>query len=518
MKRLTCPQAAGAAAFLFSVVLGSIAAERPNIILFLVDDMGWQDTSVPFHSERTPFNDHFRTPNMERLAAQGIKFTQAYAAAVCSPTRCSIMTGKNPVRHGVTNWTLYKDRDQSGKTKRLQAPKDWTVNGLTEDDVTLPKLLREQGYRTIHVGKAHFGARGTPGEDPAQVGFDVNIAGHAAGGPGSFLGKQNFSAAFRKGSRIWDVPGLEKYHGKDIFLSEALTIEAKAAIDDAVAAEKPFYLYMAHYAVHVPFAEDTRFSEHYRKAGFDAKETMYAAMVEGMDKSLGDLLAHTESLGVAENTIVLFASDNGGLSASGRGKTPRRTGANTHCWPLKAGKGSAYEGGTRVPMIVSWVKPDATNAHQKRLPIAAASTCNRPVICEDYFPTLCRWAGISDLAAKAPDIDGVDVTAYVIGDADFTRPGPLLFHYPHKWGPNGPGYEPHSSIRMGDWKAIYFYESKRWELYNLAADIGETKNLASANPERLKPLAGHMQAEHRRLGAKYPTQRANGEPELPLWP
>ncbi|MFT5130021.1 MAG: arylsulfatase A-like enzyme [Rhodothermales bacterium] len=491
---------------------------RPNIILFLVDDMGWQDTSVPFHTERTPYNDHFRTPHMERLAAQGMKFTQAYAASVCSPSRCAIMTGKNPTRHGVTNWTLYKDRDQSGKTKRLQAPRDWTVNGLTPDDVTLPKLLQGQGYRTIHCGKAHFGAKDTPGESPANVGFHVNIAGHAAGGPGSFLGTQNFSAAFRKGGRVWDVPGLEKYHGKDIFLTEALTIEAKSEVASAVKSGTPFYLYMAHYAVHVPFAPDKRFYQEYRDAGVDHKEAMYAAMVEGMDKSLGDLLAHVEALGVAEDTIVVFASDNGGLSVSGRGRTVRGTGANTHCWPLKAGKGSAYEGGTRIPMIVAWAKTDAANALQQRIPIALASTCEQPVICEDFMPTFCAWAGVDDLPSKAPDIDGVDITGYIVGDASFSRTGPLLFHYPHMWGPRGLGYEPHSSIRVGDWKAIYFYEGQRWELYNLAQDIGEKKELAAAHPERLNALASRMKSEHQRLGAKYPSRRDNSEPDLPIWP
>ena len=183
----------GVVFFLTFVCLGtgqSIAADRPNIVLFLVDDMGWQDTSVPFHSEITPFNRRYRTPNMERLAADGMKFTQAYACSVCSPTRVSLMTGLNAARHRVTNWTLRKNAGNDRKHSALEFPL-WNVNGLsprpglerTVHAVALPAALKEAGYRTIHAGKAHFGAVGTPGEDPGNIGFDVNIAGHAAGGP-----------------------------------------------------------------------------------------------------------------------------------------------------------------------------------------------------------------------------------------------------------------------------------------------------------------------------------------------
>jgi len=348
MKRIT-------AILCFLTHLTLPAVERPNIVLFLVDDMGWQDTSVPFHTETTEFNRRYRTPNMERLAARGMKFTQAYACAVCSPSRISLMTGLNAARHRVTNWTLRKNATNDRRHPTLEFPQ-WNVNGLSpvagiENTVhakALPAYLQAAGYRTIHAGKAHFGAVGTPAEDPCAIGFDVNIGGHAAGGPGSFLGTQNFSAVWRKGDRIWDVPGLEKYHGKDVFLTEALTLESVAAIDQAVADRKPFFLYMSHYAVHVPFAEDRRFYQKYRQAGLDPKEAMYAAMVEGMDKSLGDILDRVDHHGLSDNTIVLFMSDNGGLSVHGRGGK-----RNTHNQPLSSGKGSAHEGGIRVPMIGS---------------------------------------------------------------------------------------------------------------------------------------------------------------------
>jgi arylsulfatase A-like enzyme len=239
-------------------------------------------------------------------------------------------------------------------------------------------------------------------------------------------------------------------------------------------------------------------------------------MVEGMDASLGQVLDKLDELKVAEETIIMFSSDNGGLSYGARGKTPRNTGRNTHCWPLKAGKGSAYEGGTRVPMIVSWARPNAKNPHQKKFPIAAASICDTPNICEDYYPTLCNWAGISDLLAGREDIDGRDLTPDVTGKAPKVTQ-PFLFHYPHVWGPRGPGYEPHSSIRLGDWKAIYFYQLQRWELYNLKDDLGEAKNMAIIHSERLKELSDRMKIEHDRRDAQYPANRETKEPEPPLW-
>jgi arylsulfatase A-like enzyme len=197
---------------------------------------------------------------MEVLAREGMKFTQAYASAVCSPSRVSLMTGMNAARHQVTNWTLRKDQSPDPENPRM-APPEWNVNGLSDTTgilhtvvaKTLPMYLKEAGYTTIHVGKAHFGAKDTPGENPLNLGFDVNIAGHAAGGPGSYHGDKNFSAVWRNGDKIWDVPGLEKYYGQKINLTEALTREANQAIEEAVSEDKPFYLYMSHYTVHAPW-------------------------------------------------------------------------------------------------------------------------------------------------------------------------------------------------------------------------------------------------------------------------
>ena len=488
---------------------GTVAAQdrdtqaAPNMVLFLVDDMGWQDTSVNFGAEVTPLNRRYRTPNMERLAASGMKFTQAYACSVCSPTRVSLMTGLNAARHRVTNWTLKKNATNDRPHPTLNFPK-WNMNGLcpnpgvegTVHAKALPAFLNEAGYHTIHAGKAHFGATGTAGADPRGIGFDVNIGGHAAGGPGSYLGNQNFSAAWRNGDRIWDVPGLEKYHGQDIFLTEALTIESIAAMDQAIDREQPFFLYMSHYAVHVPFAVDHRFYQAYRDRGLEHTEAMYAAIVEGMDKSLGDILDHLESRKVSNNTVVLFMSDNGGLSASGRGGKK-----HTHNKPLSSGKGSAHEGGVRVPMIASW--PGVT---------APGSKTDHPVIIEDFFSTILEIAGIQDAEQIGGVIDGISFVHALRGR---TEPIPseraLHWHFPNHWGPKGPGIGPSSAIRRGDWKLIHYYDGRPAELFNIPADLGESTNLAIQNPQIAQSLADDLRKFLNDAKAQYPLEKRTGK-------
>lgn len=471
--------------------------DRPNIILFLVDDMGWQDTSVPFHTDVTDWNRRYNTPNMEKLARQGMKFTQAYACSVCSPTRISLMTGLNAARHRVTNWTLNKNSTNDAKHPTLDLP-DWHVNGLspvagverTVHAKSIPAYLKEVGYRTIHVGKAHFGANGTPAADPTTIGFDVNIAGHAAGAPGSFLATENF------GQGVWAVPGLEKYHGQDIFLTEALTREANLAMDQAVADQEPFFLYMAHYAVHVPFSPDDRFFQKYLDRGIGKTEAMYAALIEGMDKSLGDILDNVERHGLADDTIVIFMSDNGGLSASGRGGQK-----HTHNRPLSSGKGSALEGGTRVPMIV--YQPGVTQPQ---------SVCHQPVIVEDFFPTILEMAEVDDVEQVGGVVDGISFTNLLKGEKDELRQErPLVWHFPNHWGPKGPGIGPTSSIRQGDWKLIYYHASLEFELFQLDLDIEEHNNVAGKKPvvrDKLALLLGKLLRER---NAQMPTLKSTGE-------
>ena len=223
--------------------------KRPNIILFMVDDMGWQDTSLPFWTEKTYYNSVYETPNMERLAKQGMMFT-----------RCSLITGANNVRHRVTNWTLEKNKTTDRSSETLQLP-DWNYNGVSQVPGTnntyvgtsFVELLRQSGYHTIHCGKAHFGAIDTPGENPIHWGFEVNIAGHAAGGLASYLSEVNYGhTKDGKPYSLMSIPGLEDYWGTGTFVTEALTQEAIKALDKAKKYNQPFYLYMAHYAIHIP--------------------------------------------------------------------------------------------------------------------------------------------------------------------------------------------------------------------------------------------------------------------------
>ena len=494
----------------------------PNIIVFLVDDLGWQDSSVAFSGEKTVFQDHFRTPHLEQLARRGVKLTRAYAHCVCSPTRTSILTGQNPARHQVTNWTLYPDQDSSGETKTLKAPKSWRKEGLQPSDITLPRLLKEAGYQTIHCGKAHWGSQGTAGSDPCQLGFDVNIAGHSAGGPGSYQGTDNYGN-HPDGTKKepWGVPGLAKYHGTPTHLTEALTQEACAAVDTAIESKRPFFLYMAPYAVHAPIQPHPRFIDHYRNQTYSSTgraipeaEANYASMVEGYDAALGALMARLRDRNVADQTIVLFTSDNGGLSVHGRGTTPKGTGKDTHNWPLREGKGSAYEGGTRVPAIISWVTPDRGSLMQRQIPINGNSTSDAPIISEDIFPTVCGWAQIDLKDRLTSAIDGRDIMEQIATqEASETRP--FLFHYPHVWGPRGAGYQPHSALRLGHWKVIYFYGPSRWELYNLKQDIGETNNLAEVEPARLAKMKSRLISELENRNAQYPIEIGSGQPRRP---
>ncbi|MEX0314627.1 MAG: sulfatase [Allomuricauda sp.] len=463
--------------------------DRPNIVFFFVDDMGWQDTSEPFHSEKTRLNHQYYTPNMERLAKEGIKFTQAYATAVCSPSRISLMTGMNAARHRVTNWTLVKDKSPDPNHSIIQPPQ-WNVNGLsaipdqpqTVYTETLPQLLKKAGYKTIHAGKAHFGARDTSGENPLNLGFDVNIAGHAAGGPGSYLGKYNYSADWREpGNHIWDVPGLEKYHGTDTYLTEALTIEANKAINNAVAEKKPFYLYMSHYAIHAPWEKDYRFFKKYQDKGLNKFDAVYAAMLEGMDKSLGDIMTNLKRLGIAQNTIVVFMSDNG---------APKQAARNL---PLRGHKLTPYEGGIRVPMMVKW--PGITDS---------GTVNDNYVIIEDIFPTFLEMAGLHKEANKS--LDGISFISLLTGKGKYPVDRPIYWHYPNTYD-----QPPYSAIRKGKWKLIYHHIDRKLELFNLEEDIGEKKNLSFQNKRKTKELSRLLTNHLKETKAQMPTDKTVGK-------
>lgn len=503
-------------ASLFAVAVGVEACQAapkirsangaPNLVVFLIDDMGWQDTSVDFHGERTPFNDFFRTPAMAQLARDGVRFTQAYSCAVCSPSRVSLLTGQNAARHHVTNWIL---DGETGGASAVLLPPVWRMNGLQPgDSPTLPGLLRDAGYRTIHVGKAHWGAVGTTGSDPCNLGFDVNIAGHAAGAPGSYQGEDRYGEG-KQGQEVFAVPGMQAYKGTKTHLTDALTTEACREVAIAAAAKQPFFLHLAHYAVHMPLQPHRPFDDHYQAALVGQSERDYASMIEGIDHSLAVLRQQLIVLGVADNTLIVFYSDNGGLSHVARGKNVLGSGKETHNLPLREGKGSAYEGGIRVPAIVSWGKVNPAAPSQQRIPVASGARCAYPILIEDLFPTLLGFAGAS--APAAAGIDGADFADCLAHPARCDRATPLIWHFPNIWvvEPAGSrsGYRPHSVIRQGDWKAIYFYDEQRWELYDIAHDLGEQRDLAAAEPTRLRVLATELQARLVAVNAPWPIDK-----------
>lgn len=477
-----------------------------NIVLFLVDDLGWQDLSVPMHDEATPLNARYRTPAAERLAAEGMRFSNAYASApVCTPTRTSIMTGMCPARSGVTYWTLHRDRDTSAKHPSLDPP-PWRMNGLDEQDVTLPSLLRRAGYRTIHVGKAHFGAHESFAADPTRIGFDINVAGHASGGPASYYGTHHFTVAGRQGkdpsssSSVWDIPGLESYHGQDIYLTEALATEAAQAIRNAVSDGQPFFLNFAPYAVHAPIMANHQYLGEY--AELDDREAAYATMIETVDAALATLIDTLEEVEALDRTIIIYSSDNGGLSAHARGAAPDGQTRHTHNAPLRSGKGSAYEGGVRVPLIVRW--PNA---------VPRPSVSHAPVVSHDFFPTILAMSGVPVPKAHEPSVDGIDLTPLLRGEShDEFLDRSILFHQPHQWGASGPGIEPFTSIRHGSWKLIYFHEGPRFELYDLSSDVGESQNVAAERPALVRDLADRMTEWIDETNAQLSIDRVSGAP------
>ena len=482
-------------AFLLTVLSG---APKPNVILFLVDDMGLMDTSVPMLADengkpkRHPLNDWYRTPNMERLAKQGIRFSQFYAQSVCSPTRASIMTGQNSARHRVTQYIAPE--------KRNAGPKGWRWEGLTQKDVTLPLLLRKQGYHTIFAGKAHFAPVGFEGEDPTNLGFDVNIAGCSFGQPGSYFGEDGYGNLNPKRKKR-AVPGLEKYHKTNVFLSEAITLEAKDAIDQSLKKEKPFFLYMSHYAVHSPFNSDPRFADNYKDSKKPKSAQAYATLIEGIDKSLGDLMDHVSKNGVAENTLILFVGDNGSDAPLGP------VHGYSSSVPLRGKKGTCYEGGMRVPFIAGWAKPGKKNA----FPVARDSLHNDQIgTVMDLYSTILETAGVKNPADHV--VDGVSLLKQLSGKKNPGRPDHFMCHFPHS---HRSSY--FTAFRKGDWKLIYHYKGKaKYELYDLQKDPFETKNLAESEPRKLKEMTKAMIARLETEDALYP---AEGEKVLkPLLP
>ena len=412
----------------------------------------------------------------------------------------------------IGNWTLENNQKTDAISSTITLP-DWNYNGIQPDNTaglinhstpitSLPQILKDNGYFTIHCGKAHFGARNTPGGDPATMGFDINIGGGPNGAPGSYLGTKNFGEGTR-----FAVHGLEKYHGQDIFLTEALTREAIANIKRATEMGKPFYLYMSHYAVHSPYDDDKRFSNNYRgrydiqlNDTLNEKEARYAALVEGMDKSLGDLLDYLEeNPETGENTIILFMSDNGGqgLNNVRQGRANR-----DQNYPARAGKGSAFMGGVHEPMIVYW--PGITKGGTQN---------NQRIMIEDFFPTILDMAGIN----KYTTIQTIDGISFIdmIKSPELRRERPIVWHFPNLWGETQnieEGYGAYSAILKDDYHLIYSWETGRNRLYNIQKDIAEQTDLSAQMPEKVQELSQLLTQYLKERKAQRPTLLSSGKP------
>ncbi|MBN1422231.1 MAG: sulfatase [Planctomycetes bacterium] len=461
-----------AAAFILILATPILAAERPpNVVLILVDDLGWADLAC--YGSR-----YYETPNLDRLAAQGMRFTDAYAAcAVCSPTRAAVMTGRYPARVGITDWI--RARFQGGKPpapgeersayvaekgRPLLCPRNPLWMELSE--VTIAEALEPAGYVSCHIGKWHLGM-----EDwyPEKQGFDRNIGGCDFGQPPSY-----FDPYERKGQG--GIPTLAP-RKKGEYLTDREADEAVGFI--RAHRDRPFFLYMAHYAVHTPLMGKPDVVARYKaKPPTHQKNPTYAAMVESVDQAAGKILASIDETGIAERTIVIFTSDNGGLMGP------------THNAPLRDGKGTPYEGGIRVPLIARWpgvVRP--------------GSICRTPVTSVDYLPTICAAAGVPLPAGRT--IDGVSLLPLLKEKGGLDRDS-LFWHFPHYRG----NILPYSIVRAGDWKLIERYEGTPFELYDLSKDLGETRDLAAEMPGKVKELESRLSAWLASTGAKLPKPAA----------
>lgn len=473
--RPAAQRAAAVVAMLTALAAAAAAgptAARPNVVLFLIDDLGWADLGCygsTFH----------QTPQLDRLAAGGLRFTQAYAACpVCSPTRASIVTGKYPARLHLTDWLPGRgDRPD----QRLARPPLRQELPLAE--TTLAEALSAVGYATAHIGKWHLGGEGY---GPLEQGYGLNVAGDHTGTPMSYFAPFRGT---RGGEPARFMTGLEHAPPGE-YLTDRLTAEAERFLTQH--ADRPFFLSLCHFAVHTPIkapseADVARFDPTDRPPG-QQRNPIYAAMLWRVDQSVGRIMARLKELGVAERTIVIFTSDNGGLAVSEGPNTPATTNA-----PLREGKGYLYEGGIRVPLLVHWPAG-----------IPQSRVCDAPVCSLDLFPTLVELCG----GRAAGGVDGVSL-AQLWREGTAPRRDVLYWHYPHY---SNQGGRPGGAVRAGDWKLIEFYEDGRRELFHLGRDPREARNLSAAEPETVERL-GRMLADWRReVGAQSMTPFAGYAP------
>jgi arylsulfatase A len=444
-------------------------AAKPNVVLILTDDLGWTDLAC-FGS------DFYETPNLDRLAKTGMKFTQNYSACtVCSPTRSALMTGKYPARLHITDWIPGRMPDNP----KLLVP-DWTKQ-LPLKETCIAKVFQSAGYATGSIGKWHLGDEPF---FPEQHGFDLNVAGLNAGSPPTYFAPYGIKTLTegKPGEYLTDRLGDEA----------AKFIEAKK--------DQSFFLYLPHFAVHTPLQGRADLVEKYTRKlrpGLRHTNVTYAAMVESLDAAVGRVLDKLDELKLTDRTIVAFTSDNGGLIT--RGTTTNA--------PLRLGKASAYEGGVRVPAIVRWpgvTKPGSTN--------------NTPVITMDWFVTLVEAAGLKTPPATsttgASGRDGVSLVPLLRGTGSLPARD-LFWHYPHHQHYQLGGAMPYGAIRSGDFKLIEHYNDMRVELYNLREDISEQCDLAVTMPDKMKELRARLHAWRQEVGAQMPAPNPNHDPTKP---
>ena len=459
---------------------------RPNVVLILVDDMGWMDLSCQG-------SDYFRTPHIDDLARRGVRFTDAYAAcAVCSPTRAAMMTGRWPGRVGVTDWI--RARFQRGNRGVPQAnPTEYVgdINSkvlcppnpywMKHEEVTIAEALELAGYKSGYIGKWHLG---DPDWFPTKQGYDENRGGCDYGHPPSYFDPYN-NPNGKHETRRKGIPGLPG-RKKGEYLTHREANEAEALIRKWHAKKQPFFLQVSHYAVHTPIQAIKEVAAKYHREDKSAANAKYAAMVESVDDSTHQIMTTLKELGIENNTILIFTSDNGGLDDNG---TP------TENAPLRAGKGFPYEGGIRVPFLIRW--PGV---------IPAGKVSDTPVSSIDIFPTIMEAVGVE--FAKERVIDGMSLVDHLKsgGKSSIDR-DELLWHFPHYRG----DIRPYSIIRKADWKLIKFWTGE-YELFDLSKDLGEKKNLATDMPEKVKELDSMLMKRLDSGKAKLPRANPNYVP------
>ena len=465
-------------ALVLAVAVSVPAADRPpNVVVVLVDDLGWMDLGCQG-------SDFYQTPNIDRLAATGMRFTDGYAScAVCSPTRAALMTGRSPARLGITDWIRaefqlsYRQwpnvRDRFGYHRPADTARSLLtpVNELQlpHSEITLAELLKPLGYVSAFIGKWHLGGRGYL---PGDQGFDENYGGWDYGQPPSYFDPYVETPRLPMG-----IPTLEPRMAGE-YLTDREADEAVGFIRRNK--DRPFLLYLSHYAVHTPIQAKRDLVAKYEadRDGKGQDDATYAAMVHSVDDAMGRLLGTLEDTGLTDRTLVVFTGDNGGLDRNGR---------PTENAPLRSGKGFAYEGGLRTPWIVRW--PGVTEP---------GSVSSEPVASIDLLPTVASAVGTRPPVDRM--IDGIDLGPALRGETLPQRT--LLWHFPHYR--RGPDHDPYSVVRKGDWKLIRFYDPPKRELYNLAADLGETNDLASAEPAKTVELEEILDGSLEAVGARMP--------------